>query len=107
MQRSSESPAILPRIMKQAAAWGTGMPQVNGEAMRQRIAEAVGSEPAESHFGAKALQGSISALSDWVMSSLSWAEASEPGALGNLSGALSELKEAARLLTTMPGALSD
>ena len=72
--------------------------------MRQRMAEAVGAEPsAESHFGAKALQGSVSALSDWVMSNLSWAEASEPGALSNLSGALSELKEAVRLLTTMPG----
>lgn len=61
------------------------------------------SQPAESHFGAAALQRSVTALSDWVMSSLSWVEVPEPGALTGLSGALEELKHAAQLLTSLPG----
>ena len=56
-----------------------------------------------SHFGAVALQRSVSMLSDWVMSSLSWVEVSEPGALGGLAGALEELKHASHLLASLPG----
>ena len=72
-------------------AWGvSGVPMV-GQGM-------------ESHFGGHALQRSISTLSDWAMSSLSWVEASEPESLKSLSGALDELKRAAQLLSTnLPG----
>ena len=114
---AAEGSAILPQLMQKAAAWGTGPAQ--GNVFRQRMEDVTsalrhatplgeGGAPSEvlgSHFGAQALQGSISALSDWVMSSLSWAEASEPGSLSNLSGALGELKQATQLLTRMPGQL--
>ena len=72
-----------------------------------KLSEALGavgaSEPVGTHFGAAALQRSVSALSDWVMSSLSWVEVSEPGALGGLSAALEELRHAAQLLASLPG----
>ena len=86
-----------------ASAFSKAQTDLSAAASSVVQATTVDGAPAGSHFGAQALQRSVSMLSDWVMSTLAWVETSEPDALNGLSGAFDELKSAAQLLTTMPG----
>lgn len=92
-QLSGMQSQLYPEVIKQSQA------DLVSSSAAQRMAI-----PAESHFGVHAFQHSISMLSDWAMTSLSWVEASEPESLLSLSGALNELKEVSQLLSSkLPG----
>ncbi|GAX81708.1 hypothetical protein CEUSTIGMA_g9136.t1 [Chlamydomonas eustigma] len=59
-------------------------------------------KPMEVHFGAHALQHSASAISDWVMSSVEWLEASTPGSLNLLSESFHGFKRSTALIASIP-----
>ncbi|GAX76281.1 hypothetical protein CEUSTIGMA_g3726.t1 [Chlamydomonas eustigma] len=59
-------------------------------------------QPMQVHFGAHALQHSATALTDWVMSNMSWLEVSKPGSLDQLSESFGGLKRTTALIASIP-----